>query len=141
MDFIDRSTGTILENNIDLLFNLFLVKHKARKSTLIEITDLPTSHTPKEYFNAITTIYNEFVYTSEHYINGLKTPWRFFASLDRLDPIDKYETHDSWVATMLKFNCKGIPDPNIPRYVLRYSVQTNSKKEYISIFIAKYVKI
>ena len=76
MDFIDKSTGTVLENNIHLfnLFNLFLVKHTARKSTLIEITNLPTSHTPIEYFNAITSIYNEFVYTPEHYINGLKTP-------------------------------------------------------------------
>ena len=132
MDFINRSTGTILENNIDLLFNLFLVKHKARKSILIEITDLPTSHTPTEYFDAITTIYNEFIYTSEHYIN--ETLWRFFASSDTLDPIDNYKTHDIWVATMLEFNCKGIPDPNIPRYVLRYSVQTNSKEEYINFY-------
>ena len=59
--------------------------------------------------------------------------------MDRLDPIDNYETHDSWVATMLQFNCKGIPDKTL--YDMEYTIPFRQiVKKNTLIFIAKYVK-
>lgn len=49
MDLIERANGTIIENNLNVLFNLFLVKEGGRLSTLIEIADLDTEHKPMDY--------------------------------------------------------------------------------------------
>ena len=132
MDFIERANGSIIENKLSILFNLFLVLEGGRLSTLIEITDLPTNHAPVEYFNTITKLFPEFVYTVEHEINGM--PWRFFASLTKLDPKEKYGNHDLWVATMLEFNCLGIPQPNNERYVLHYSIKSSESAHYVNFY-------
>ena len=138
MEFINRAKGTIIENETALLFNLFLVKHKARKATLIEIVDLDKNYSPQDYVDIIKSIYNEFYYTIETMIG--ETIWRFFASNEVLDSPKKYKNKDCWVATVLEFHCKGIPDPNTTRYVLYYSVdtlQTNNNNFYAELYKEK----
>ena len=114
--FFDRAKGSIIDRQYDILFNLYLVKNNARPSFLLEVANFPKID-PKELFNTIKKIYNEFKYTIENKVDN-----RIHRVFFHIDPLTKKNNmdHDIWVAENLGFYCKGIPSDDIERVVVNY---------------------
>ena len=125
MDFINRAQGTIFENELEIIFNLFLVSQGARRSYLFEASN----HSQFDTFMLLDEIkqtYPEFKYLVETQINYI--PHRVFFFINDLLPFKKGEAHDDWLARNLGFNCIGIPSQDAIKYSLHYYL-SNGKDE------------
>tara|TARA_Y100000389_G_C17387872_1_gene478132 strand:+ start:286 stop:1269 length:984 start_codon:yes stop_codon:yes gene_type:complete len=146
MDFINRSVGTPLETEYDLLVNLFLIKKRGRKVCLVESCGLSLKNsnlTYKKYYELINSIYPEFVYKINDYgetNNNVKNIQKansdlyyatFFVSLSKIEEYDsQIETYDSYLGRILGFDEHGIPNAEQIRYTLRYSVVIQEQSKY-----------
>ena len=146
MDFINRSVGTPLETEYDLLVNLFLIKKKGRKVCLVESCGLSLKNsnlTYKKYYELIKSIYPEFVYKINDYgksnsniknipkANNDLYYATFFVSLSKIEEYEsKKETYDSYLGRILGFDEHGIPNSKKIRYSLRYSVVIQEQSKY-----------
>lgn len=119
MDFINRAQGTIFENELEIIFNLFLVSQGARRTYLFEASNHSQFDTVT-LFEEIKQTYPEFKYLVESQINDI--PHRVFFFINDLLPFKKDETHDNWLARNLGFNCIGIPNDDAIKYSLHYSL-------------------
>ncbi len=116
-----KAQGSPLEESLEIVFNLMLVYCNKRRAFLLEVANFSEMMSPQDLLHTIKEFYPFFSYTIEHWNNG--QPWRVF--IHRLPLLSKLdtETHDEWVARNLGFECLGIPDPNLGRYVISYSIE------------------
>jgi hypothetical protein len=134
-DFKNRLNGTPLENYIEIIYNLYLVKKQIRKAFLLELSNI-------DYIGIenvdiiIKTSYPEFEYTNELLIEGkphrilIHNPNLSQTDLPREDRLIQVE-NDLLIATLLDFDCKGIPDDSNISYTLHINVNDKSVISYI----------
>ena len=139
MDFINRSSGTILETEYELLVNLFLVKKGGRKVCLVECCGLSLKNGSigyKGYFELIKKTYPEFVYKVNDYGYNFQEQndlyyATFFVSLSEIPKYQsEIENYEKYLGKVLGFNEHGIPDPKKIRYSLGYSVIIEEQSKY-----------
>ena len=134
-DFKNRLNGTPLENNIEVIYNLYLVKKNIRKAFLLELS--------QEDFREIKNVdiiikqsYPEFEYTIETLLQEkahrifIHNPELSQEDLPRENGLIKVND-DILVATLLDFDCKGIPDNSNISYTLH--IKINGKGVIASI--------
>jgi len=134
-NFKNRLNGTPLENNIKIIYNLYLVKKNIRKAFLINLT--------QKYFIGIKNVdiiikqsYPEFEYTIETLIQEkahrifIHNPELSQEDLPREDGLIKVKD-DILVATLLDYDCKGIPNNSNISYTLH--IKINGKNVITSI--------
>ena len=118
-----KAQGTPLEDTLEIIFNLMLVYCNKRRSFLLEVANF-SEMSPEDLLYTVRDLYPFFNYTIEHWNNG--QPWRVFIHrLPLLTQLDT-ETHDEWVGRNLGFECLGIPDPNLGRYDINYSIEDDA---------------
>ena len=136
-NFKNRLNGTPLENNIEIIYNLYLVKKNIRKAFLLELS--------QDDYEGIENIdyiikesYPEFEYTIELVIDEkahrilIHNPELSQEDLPRENNMINAEAHnDELIATLLDFDCKGIPDRSNMSYTLH--IKINDKGVIASI--------
>lgn len=120
MDIIKLATDTVLEGKYDILFNLVLVREKARPATLVESANYPDI-VPSVLFRTLRDTYPEFTYTVENKIGD--TPHRVLVSLTDLVGYDT----EIGLAIILGFQCHGIPSPDSIRWSNSYYLLIGGK--------------
>ena len=104
MEFFNRSKGTILENNFNVLFNLYLVLHKQRPAFLFETANFNSIEDAENAMKIIEKKYTEFKKTIED--DGNSNVPRYFYHIENL-PDKKNISHTTWVGKALGFKCPG----------------------------------
>lgn len=123
--FINRSIGTILQDKVEILFNLLLVRNQLRPAFLLEGGNYTNF---LEIADAIKILYPEFKSTVESRIDNV--PHRIFFHIRNLtDRANK--DHDQWIAENLGFYCQGLPNENQDRIVITYFLETKQKRQSI----------
>jgi len=99
--FISRADGTIIENDLELLINLYLVLLGGRLAYLFEPGKYSTTDDVNTVMETISQKYPEFRKTDE----GNK--FRYFYHINDLPTQSSGESHDDWVGKILGFDCPG----------------------------------
>ena len=144
VNFKNRLNGTPLENNIAIIYNLYLVKKNIRKAFLLELSE-ENLVVIKNVYEIIQDNYPEFEYTIELLIKD--KPHRILIHKPELTQVDlprkknliePVADHDNLIATLLDFDCKGIPDKNEKSYTLDIVVNEVGVISYICKEIEKF---
>ena len=129
-NFKNRLNGTPLENDVELIYNLYLVKKNIRKAFLFELTDFKGIQNVDKI---IKESYPEFEYTTELVIEEkahrilIHNPKLSQEDLPRENNMINPKAHnDELIATLLDFDCKGIPDTSNMSYTLHIKINDKS---------------
>jgi len=106
---IKNKKPSVLEYELDILFNLMLVYCHKRLAYLLETANFPDIDA-RTLLTTVQTLFPEFRYTVENWIGDV--PHRIFVHRKHLLKHRLTETHDEWVARNLGFECLGLPDAN-----------------------------
>jgi hypothetical protein len=126
-----KSSEYDLDKDLDIIFNLELVKDGARDAYLLEYSNF-SNRDKIEHSDLLKLIkkkYPELKHTTEMVVNG--KPHRTFIHLKKLSPIRKGEDEEMWIGRILGFECLGVPSKDILTYTVHITV--NDQDTYAEI--------
>lgn len=121
LTFIRRAEGSMLEDKLEILFNLLLVKVGQRPAYLLEGGNYSEIG---QLAKQIKTIYPEFQQTIESETGG--DLHRVFIHIAKLIP-PFGDKDDLWIAENLGFRCKGLPDSQVDRVTISYYLEAKGQ--------------
>jgi hypothetical protein len=130
-----KSSEYDLDKDLDIIFNLELVKDGARDAYLLEYSNL-SNRDKIEHSDLLKLIkkkYPELKHTTEHVVND--KPFRTFIHLKNLSPIRKGEDEDMWVGRMLGFECLGVPSKDIIGYGVHITINDQGNVLHTSFLL------
>lgn len=124
-NFFTRANGTCLENNYEILTNLYLVLKNGRLAYLFQKGDggIRTTKEMQTVQNIISTIYPEFQKTFQ------KRHDAYFYHIHNLPLRHVDENEDVWVGRVLEFDCPGdLQNDKKKTYGVSYQINVGEVK-------------
>jgi hypothetical protein len=127
-DFFTRANETIIDNEYEILFNMYLVLQRARPAFLLEMANHSIRNKdPNIILKDLQKTYPEFQYTIEHMIDDI--PHRIYIHINDLVESGNHEID---LAKNLGFQCEGIPSDDLDHVSINYLLNV---PDYEQIYI------